>query len=32
MHETAGTSTPFIKCSQEEIDIAISCVKDEYLV
>lgn len=31
MHETGGEFSPFVKCSQEDLDIAVSCIKDEYL-
>ena len=32
MHETAGEFSPFLKCAYEDIDVAISLIKDEYPV
>ena len=31
MHETAGEFSPYLKCSQIDIEVAISLIKDEYL-
>jgi len=31
MNETGGEYSPFVYCTQEEIDIAVETVKDDYL-
>jgi activating signal cointegrator complex subunit 3 len=31
LHDTGGEYSPFVKCTQDELQIAIGCIKDEYL-